>query len=141
MKIIEIEALSNGAHRNQDGALEIVPSGWAVIPDDMPIPETFPFVNIEVQAVEHTRESIIPDTEPEIFTVPTVTAMTAGIIPEPQPKPEPEPTVEDCIAELEEQIAQADEIAITLYEEQEKWEAINSQQDEALMEIYEMIIQ
>ena len=57
-------------------------------------------------------------------------------------QPEPPPTTNERIAILEEQLAQLDEIAITLYEAQEAQEAqeaINSQQDEALMEIYEMI--
>ena len=49
MKIIEIQALSNGAHRNQNGALSSVPDGWAVIPEDMEIPSTFPFVDITVE--------------------------------------------------------------------------------------------
>lgn len=40
---------------------------------------------------------------------------------------------------LNEQIAQADETAIALYESQELQDAINAQQDEALMEIYEML--
>lgn len=84
MKIIEIEALSNGAHRNQDGGFDVIPSGWAVIPDGMELPATFPFVDIGVEAVEHTRESAIPDGEPETYTVPTVTAMTAGTVPEPE---------------------------------------------------------
>lgn len=47
MRLIEIEALSNGAHRNQDGC-NTVPEGWAMIPDGMEIPNSFPFVNIEV---------------------------------------------------------------------------------------------
>lgn len=88
MKIVEIEALANGAHRNQEGAFETVPSGWAVIPDDMEIPDTFPFVNIETAEVEHTKESMIPDGEPETYTVVTVTKITAGIVPEPE-KPTP----------------------------------------------------
>lgn len=50
-----------------------------------------------------------------------------------------EPTMEQRISDLEEQIIQADETAITLYEAQEAQDAINAQQDEALMEIYEMI--
>ena len=57
-------------------------------------------------------------------------------------QPEPPPTTEQRVSYLEEQLAQLDEIAITLYEAQEAQEAqeaINSQQDEALMEIYEMI--
>lgn len=49
------------------------------------------------------------------------------------------PTTEQRVAYLEEQLAQADETAINLYEAQEAQEVINAQQDEALMEIYEMI--
>ena len=40
---------------------------------------------------------------------------------------------------LEEALAGADETAIAMYEAQESQETINAQQDEALMEIYEMI--
>ena len=40
---------------------------------------------------------------------------------------------------LEQALEGADETAISLYEAQEAQEAINAQQDEALMEIYEMI--
>ena len=40
---------------------------------------------------------------------------------------------------LETALAEADETAISLYEAQETQETINAQQDEALMEIYEMI--
>ena len=40
---------------------------------------------------------------------------------------------------LEQALEGADETAISLYEAQEAQEAINTQQDEALMEIYEMI--
>ena len=66
MKIIEIAALDNGAHRNQTiSGAAFVPDGWAVIPDGMAIPETFPFVNIEVDGQ-------------------TAIAMTAGIVPEPK---------------------------------------------------------
>ena len=73
MKIIEISALENGAHRNQQGSFNTVPDGWAVIPDSLTIPDTFPFVDIEVDGQ-------------------TVTAMKAGIVPEPEPVPDPEPT-------------------------------------------------
>ena len=47
MNIIEINAFTNGAHRNQSGA-NVLPEGWAIIPDDIIIPESFPFVDIEV---------------------------------------------------------------------------------------------
>ena len=53
--------------------------------------------------------------------------------------PEPPPTTEQRVSDLEEQLAQSDETAIALYEAQEAQETINAQQDEALMEIYEMI--
>lgn len=56
-----------------------------------------------------------------------------------QPEPELTPTTEQRVSDLEEQLAQSDETAIALYEEQEAQETINAQQDEALMEIYEMI--
>lgn len=73
MKIIEIIPLSNGAHRNQTSNFHAVPNGWAVIPEDMPIPETFPFVDLVVEGIQ-------------------VVTMTAGVVPEPEPEPEPEPT-------------------------------------------------
>lgn len=69
MKIIEIAALSNGAHRNQNGGATVVPSGWAIIPDNIVIPDTFPFVDIEV------KDGV-------------VVSMTAGTVPEPE-QPEP----------------------------------------------------
>lgn len=45
MNIIEIQPLSNGAHKNQSGC-SICPDGWAIIGDAAIIPGTFPFVNI-----------------------------------------------------------------------------------------------
>lgn len=52
---------------------------------------------------------------------------------------QPEPTDKERIAALEEQVAQADETAIELYEMQMAQEEINAAQDDALIEIYEMI--
>ena len=46
MRIIEIAALSNGAHRNQTATR--CPDGWAIIPDDLEC-ENFPFGTIEVE--------------------------------------------------------------------------------------------
>lgn len=77
MRIIEITALENGAHRNQEGAFVSIPEGWAVIPFSMAVPDTFPFVDIEVE------DGI-------------VVKMTAGIVPEVEPV-EPEPTQLDII--------------------------------------------
>ena len=73
MLIIEIAALDNGAHRNQTGTFRTIPDGWAEVPSSIDIPDTFPFVNIEVEDG-------------------VVTSMTAGVVPEPEPEPEPEPT-------------------------------------------------
>lgn len=71
MRIIEIAALENGAHRNQEGVFATIPDGWAVVPSTMAVPDTFPFVDIEVDGN-------------------IVVSMTAGIMPEPEPEPEPE---------------------------------------------------
>lgn len=73
MKIIEIQALDNGAHRNQTTTSTTIPDGWAEIPADVAIPETFPFVDIQVDGNK-------------------VVSMTAGVVPQPEPEPEPEPT-------------------------------------------------
>lgn len=74
MRIIEIASLDNGAHRNQNGGLSVVPDGWAVIPADMEC-ENFPFGDVEIA---------------EINGVMTVTKWTPGEMPEPEPVPEPE---------------------------------------------------
>lgn len=97
MKLIEIKALENGAHNNQTTDFEIpVPEGWAVIPDDMTIPETFPFVDITVE------DGVVKE-------------MTAGVIPEPSPVPDPAPTTRELAEEnkkLKAQIAlQAEQTA------------------------------
>lgn len=68
MRIIEITALSNGAHRNQTGAFSTIPYGWAVIQDDMETPN-FPFGEVTVD---------------ETQTPPVVTDWTAGIVPNPE---------------------------------------------------------
>lgn len=73
MKIIEIQALPNGAHRNQTTSSAAIPTGWAEIPANLAIPETFPFVDLTVEGNK-------------------VVTMTAGVVPEPEPEPDPEPT-------------------------------------------------
>ena len=72
MKYIEIEARANGAHRNQETDAVLRPEGWAVIPSEMEIPASFPFVDITA------ADGI-------------VTSITEREIPEPDPEPEPEP--------------------------------------------------
>lgn len=78
MTIIEIEPLSNGAHRNQKTSSPIpIPDGWAVIPDGMET-KNFPFGEVTAE---------------EVNEVMTVTSWTPGIIPEPGPVPEPPETI------------------------------------------------
>lgn len=89
MAIIELAALTNGAHRNQSFP-GFVPDGWAVIPDELETPN-FPFGTVEVE---------------EIDGVMTVTAWTAGEIqePDPQPQPDPQPTIADRMTAVEEAV-------------------------------------
>lgn len=67
MRIIEIEAQDNGAHRNQTGSLSIIPDGWAVIPDTVAVPSSFPFVDIEVEdgVVVSMTAREVPEVEEE----------------------------------------------------------------------------
>lgn len=67
MQIIKIEANSNGSHENAKGFLaDRPPFGWARVPDDMELPDSYPFVDIEVSGG-------------------VVTAMTAREVPEKEP--------------------------------------------------------
>ena len=67
MRIIEIAPLSNGAHRNQLGNFNTIPSGWAVIPSDM-VCKNFPFGEVEVEDVNGvmTVTKWVPGEMPEI---------------------------------------------------------------------------
>ena len=80
MRIIEIKALDNGAHRNQtfNGVL---PDGWSVVPDDM-VCENFPFGEVTAE---------------EVNGVPTVVEWKPLPMPEPEPMPVPEPEVESDV--------------------------------------------
>ena len=89
MTIIKIEPYENGAHDNNtiygaDSATFPVPEGYAIVPDDMPIPETCPFVDITVTKSKPPR----------------VKTMTAGTVPQPEPEPYI-PTTEDRLTALE----------------------------------------
>jgi len=92
--IIEINALENGAHRNQ--ILEsgyddfIIPEGWAIVPDGMET-QNFPFGSIAVE---------------EINGIMTVTNWTPGMIPKPEPEPKPDSTLADRVSALENAIAE-----------------------------------
>lgn len=108
MKIIEIKALDNGAHNNQeimgvDPSTFPVPEGWAVIPDTMTIPATYPFVNITV------KDGV-------------VTSMTAGKMPEPEPEPVPSPAEQREEAYNTERIIAWDGKMLTVTEAAQLWQ-------------------
>ena len=85
MTIIEITALSNGAHRNQTVSGEVtVPGGWAILTEGIDTPN-FPFGEVTV-------DNSVP---------PVVTSWKAGELPEPEPEPDPKPTTEERVAALE----------------------------------------
>lgn len=93
MRLVEIAALENGAHRNQTIDIPtVIPTGWAVIPDGMET-ENFPFGEVTAE---------------ETGGVMTVTNWTPGTIPEPGPAPVLPPSNEELAAEnklLKEQVA------------------------------------
>lgn len=99
MHIIEIEALENGAHRQQNGpTLPEIPEGWAVIPEGMEIPDTYPFVGVEAEVVSHQVQTGVDEEGNPVYTTierMEVTSLTAGVVPEPEPMPEREPTAEE----------------------------------------------
>lgn len=68
LRIVEIEALSDGLHRSQTYHGEVI-GGYALIPEDMETPN-FPFGEVEAA---------------EVDGVMTVTKWTAGEVPEPDP--------------------------------------------------------
>ena len=73
MRIVEIQALDNGAHRNQTTTSTAIPTGWAEIPADVAIPETFPFVDVVTSGGK-------------------IVSLRAREVPAPEPEPKPEPT-------------------------------------------------
>ena len=83
MYMIEIEALDNGAHRNQTYS-GFLPDGWALIPDNLET-ENFPFGEVTVKELDERM----------------VVATWAPLpMPEPEPEPEPEPTADDVLNAL-----------------------------------------
>lgn len=120
MTIVQIEAQSNGAHANQTTSIPLpqIPEGWAVVPEDLEIPDTFPFVDLTVNKITVDPETH-PVNEGEKDKLWVVTSITPGEVPEPEPTPEvtPPPSnemlsaqvqaisdrqefIEDCIAEM-----------------------------------------
>ena len=81
MRIIKIEAEENGGHFCQEiNSLSKLPSGWAIVPEDMELPN-LPYGDSTVE---------------NKHGVPTVTSWTQGEIP-PIPDIEREPTSDELI--------------------------------------------
>ena len=170
MHIINLTPLVEGVYNDHSSdSITAPPDGWAYIPEDFELPSTFPRLgNITAKEVTYTREvehqkevtkerdtGMVDEdgnhvmetytetetvTEPVEYTMMTVTAMTEGTLPEPVPEPDPTHTMEERVSDIEEQLIQADETAIVLYESLQEQETINIQQDEALVDADETAI-
>lgn len=82
MTIIKIQAETDGSHEFQSYSMPIEPmEGWAVIPEGMEVPESFPFVGVEAQDG-------------------VVTRLTPGVVPEPDPEPEGTVSTEDVLKSI-----------------------------------------
>ena len=111
------------------------------------IPETHAVIDLDMTEFYEYNGFVTLTIEGDTVTdyTPNVDAWEAWKAEHPDPS-EPEPTTEERIAALEEdniaikeQLQQADDTAIELFEMQMAQEAINTAQDDALIEIYEMI--
>lgn len=133
MYIIQLEAFESGARPPlQTWNGKTAPKGYALCPDEFydAFYSTSPagFVNIVIESGTVTKMTVNQE------------ALDAYIasLPE-EPEPSTEPTTDERVAELEAQLALLDDTAIELYEAQMEQEEINTAQDDALIEIYELI--
>ena len=91
MHIICLTPLAPGVYNDHKADhITAPPDGWAYIPEDFPLPSTFPRLgSIEAENMTYTREMAVEgvDGEPAAktvqYTMMTVTAMTEGTLPEP----------------------------------------------------------
>lgn len=91
MHIICLTPLAEGVYNDHKADhITAPPAGWAYIPEDMPLPSTFPRLgSIEAEELTCTRPVEVigedggPATEMREVTMLTVTAMTEGTLPEP----------------------------------------------------------
>ena len=106
MRIIEIAALSNGAHRNQTSNIMNPPAGWAVIPEDMETPN-FPFGEVKAEYINGVM---------------TVTKWIPGEMPEPEPEPVLTPAQQREEAYNTEAIIEWDGELLTVTEAAQLWQ-------------------
>jgi hypothetical protein len=104
MHIICLTPLEEGVYNDHNANhITAPPEGWAMIPDDMVLPNTFPRLgSIEAQEITYPYEVEVEKdgemvTEQRERVIMTVTVMTEGTLPEPEPEVEPEPTAEEML--------------------------------------------
>ena len=125
MHIINLTPLEEGVYNDHKADhITAPPEGWAMIPEDMVLPSTFPRLgsitaeektyayDVEVEKQDEETGEMVTVTERREKVIMTVTAMTEGTLPEPV---EPEPTEEElqwqAITDIEiEQMEQAQAI-------------------------------
>ena len=123
MTIIEINAREDGSRniQSRDGAARVWEDGYIEVPVHLEAAVWATYGWCDLQIEEGVLVGITPTKRP------------------PEPEPEPEPAPLDRLGALEEALAQTDETAIALFESQAEQESINAQQDDALLDIYEML--
>ena len=123
MTIIEINAREDGSRNIQSrhGAARVWEDGYIEVPVHLEAAVWATYGWCDLQIEEGVLVGITPTKRP------------------PEPEPEPEPSPLDRLGALEEALAQTDETAIALFESQAAQESINAQQDDALLDMYEML--
>ena len=123
MTIIQIEPLERGQHpiQSQSGRRACWLEGYIEVPAHLhdAVWATYGWCDLKIE--EGKLVGITPTERP------------------PGPEPEPEPSPLDRLEALEEALAQTDETAIALFESQAEQASINAQQDDALLDIYDML--
>ena len=121
MTIIEINAREDGSRNIQSrhGAARVWEDGYIEVPVHLEAAVWATYGWCDLQIEEGALVGIPPTERP--------------------PEPEPEPSPLDRLGLLEEALAQTDETAIALFESQAEQASINAQQDDALLDIYEML--
>lgn len=123
MTIIQIDPLETGQHpiQSQSGRRACWLDGYIEVPAHLhdAVWATYGWCDLKIE--EGKLVGITPTERP------------------PGPEPEPEPSPLDRLGALEEALAQTDETAIALFESQAEQASINAQQDDALLDIYEML--
>ena len=124
MTIIQIDPLETGQHpiQSQSGRRACWLEGYIEVPAHLhdAVWATYGWCDLQIE--DGKLVGITPTERP----------------PEPDPEPQP-PSAEERLGLLEETLAQTDETAIALFESQAEQESINAQQDDALLDIYEML--